>query len=473
MSWTNAVVTEAGLALQAKLVDGQTLGFLRVAAGTGTVDPAALANQTALVNEKQTLTFQPPNVLDGAKIKVPVMLNNIGLETGYTMQQLGFFADDPDDGEILYAIVQDEVGDTVPSQTESPGFVIEWAFVFQYGNADSVAVTLDPVGLVSIGMVGQPGGVAGLGENGAVPIEQGGTGATTAQDAVLALGALFAIAAAAAYNSSGTYAIGDYCTNDGNLYKCNTPIESGEPWNSEHWTETTVAAELAEVRASLANMFAKTYTAPSQIGITLGSETIESISTALPNGAMLMYGVGESANTEIYPFRLCTIIVYRIDASRVVWTAIDKSTGKNATGNWSNDLGFTGWAPKLPEKRSLPLADGWIRVNAAEYWVTQENVVIVTFRVAPENGVAIDTSTKIIATLPEGFRPVGCMPHISVATMKSGEKGNDAQAWIDEIGNIYAQAVTPIPATSGGIPVNWGGFAGTFVFVVGNDLAKG
>lgn len=118
-----------------------------------------------------------------------------------------------------------------------------------------------------------------------------------------------------------------------------------------------------------------------------------------------------------------------------------------------------------PQKYSLPLADGWVRVNAAEYWKTQEGIVIVTFRVAPENGVAIDTSTKIIATLPEGFRPVGYMPHISAVTMKNGEKGNDAQAWINETGNIYAQAVTPIPETSGGSPANWGGFAGTFIFV--------
>ena len=64
---------------------------------------------------------------------------------------------------------------------------------------------------------------------------------------------LLAVAAAAAYNPSGTYVIGDYCTNDGNLYKCNTPIESGEAWNAAHWTETTVTAELAEVRASLSN----------------------------------------------------------------------------------------------------------------------------------------------------------------------------------------------------------------------------
>ena len=38
-------------------------------------------------------------------------------------------------------------------------------------------------------MVGQPGGVAGLDENGAVSIPQGGTGATTAQTALVALGA--------------------------------------------------------------------------------------------------------------------------------------------------------------------------------------------------------------------------------------------------------------------------------------------
>ena len=64
---------------------------------------------------------------------------------------------------------------------------------------------------------------------------------------------LLAIAAAAAYDPEGSYAVGDYCTHGGKLYKCNTAIPDGEPWTAEHWTETTVAAELAEVRASLSN----------------------------------------------------------------------------------------------------------------------------------------------------------------------------------------------------------------------------
>lgn len=89
---------------------------------------------------------------------------------------------------------------------------------------------------------------------------------------------LLAVAAAAAYNPSGAYAVGDYCTNDGNLYKCNTPIESGEEWNAAHWTATSVAAELAEVRASLSNKAEKTppqiYDLPLSDGVKAASQCI-------------------------------------------------------------------------------------------------------------------------------------------------------------------------------------------------------
>ena len=408
MSWTNAVVTEAGLALQAKLVDGQTLGFLRVAAGTGTVDPASLANQTALVNEKQTLTFQPPNVLDGAKIKVPVMLNNIGLETGYTMQQLGFFADDPDDGEILYAIVQDEVGDTVPSQTESPGFVIEWAFVFQYGNAGSVTVTLDPVGLVSIGMVGQPGGVAGLGENGAVPIEQGGTGATTSQDAVDALGALFAIAAAAAYDPEGSYAVGDYCTNGGKLHKCYTAIPDGEPWTAEHWTETTVAAELAEVRASLSNK---------QDLIWLGIAEMDADLNDLKQiGTTAIHGTSKNVPPDVIPgnWGLLTVSANskngQVGCTQHLSIMVTEGYFPQIyERNW-NGLNWSKWAriatatpPQehaIVPKNGATLIDGMKNVFSKDQFGKLELHVGMNFSSVPAKGTEI-------FSLPQSFAPVG------------------------------------------------------------------
>lgn len=46
------------------------------------------------------------------------------------------------------------------------------------------------------------------------------------------------------YNAAGTYAVGDYCTKDGKLYKCTTAITAAEAWNAAHWAETTIGAEL-------------------------------------------------------------------------------------------------------------------------------------------------------------------------------------------------------------------------------------
>lgn len=61
----------------------------------------------------------------------------------------------------------------------------------------------------------------------------------------LAYKSLLATSAAKEYSPNGSYVPGDYCTHDGKLHKCSTPIPSGETWNAAHWTETTVAAELA------------------------------------------------------------------------------------------------------------------------------------------------------------------------------------------------------------------------------------
>ena len=183
VKWTAAGLTPAGNALQAALLGtGDGLTFTR----------AAAADAEGV--ERLDLTLQSPCTVDGPKCRVPVLLTNAGVETAFTMTELRFYVRRVTDGaptgeEILYATVTDETGDPIPTAAQSPGFTIDWAFVFQYGNAGSVTVTLDPVGLVSIGMVGQPGGVAALGDNGAVPVSQGGTGATTASAALAVLGA--------------------------------------------------------------------------------------------------------------------------------------------------------------------------------------------------------------------------------------------------------------------------------------------
>ena len=123
-------------------------------------------------------------MLEGAKVRVRAVLVNTGLSAGYTMRQLGFYARAEDSGdEVLYALVQDEAGDPIPAAAESPGFSVDWTYVFSFGGAAEVTVELDPAGVIGWGAVGQPDGVAWLNEESFVPIEQGGTAAGTAQGA--------------------------------------------------------------------------------------------------------------------------------------------------------------------------------------------------------------------------------------------------------------------------------------------------
>ena len=57
---------------------------------------------------------------------------------------------------------------------------------------------------------------------------------------------------AAEYSATATYAMGDYCTHDGKLYRCTTAITEPEAWTEAHWTETTVGAELTAIYTALA-----------------------------------------------------------------------------------------------------------------------------------------------------------------------------------------------------------------------------
>lgn len=57
---------------------------------------------------------------------------------------------------------------------------------------------------------------------------------------------------AADYSTSSAYAVGALCIYGGTLYSCNTAIGTGgEAWNAAHWTQVTIAGELAGVAAEI------------------------------------------------------------------------------------------------------------------------------------------------------------------------------------------------------------------------------
>ena len=184
--WSNATITTAGLALLAKLTQGSTLSVTKAVVGSGTVAVEDLANQTAVSSPQQTLTIRSLATPEAGTAALTCYLTNDSVNTSYTAMQVGVYATDPDDGEILYFIVQAQsgTGTVIPSSTEMPGFTAEWTFYFTFGNATSVSVTVSPANTISQTqaqqMIDQAIAGAQLAASqitsGILPVARGGTG---------------------------------------------------------------------------------------------------------------------------------------------------------------------------------------------------------------------------------------------------------------------------------------------------------
>lgn len=115
------IVTKKGLALQSKVQAGfQKLKFTRVATGSGRVDDAtALVSLEALVEYRQTIAINDTKVKDGTTAIVEAVLSNHTLDEGYYLTEIGVFAEDADEGEILYSVVNfGDQGDYMPAKTQ-------------------------------------------------------------------------------------------------------------------------------------------------------------------------------------------------------------------------------------------------------------------------------------------------------------------------------------------------------------------
>lgn len=93
--------TKKGLALSAKLLTGAALTITRVTAGSG--NTAAPAEAASLPQPRQVLAVNAP-VRSGNTAIIPATLTAALAEEDYTLTELGVYARDPDEGEILYKV---------------------------------------------------------------------------------------------------------------------------------------------------------------------------------------------------------------------------------------------------------------------------------------------------------------------------------------------------------------------------------
>ena len=151
MSWVTTV-TNKGIALQTKQVAGATISFTRIVGGSGSVPVVNLKEQTSISNIKSALS------IEGLKIKgneyvITALLSNIGLSSEYYLSQIGIYANDPDNGEILFAIAQIDTPKKIPNESSSPGYNIEFAFTFKNENGAELTIIPDMAGYMTRGQI--------------------------------------------------------------------------------------------------------------------------------------------------------------------------------------------------------------------------------------------------------------------------------------------------------------------------------
>jgi len=153
----NLALTAKGQILKAKIEAGGgtvPLNITRVVTGSGySPDPLNLED---VVDFKQTFTIVG-QTNDGIRAVISVFVTNQGnpatgeppVAAEYSLTQIGFYALDPDEGEILYRITQ--TGNPMPvPPAHAKGWQYEPTFSIETHNASEVTIIVNPAGLATL-----------------------------------------------------------------------------------------------------------------------------------------------------------------------------------------------------------------------------------------------------------------------------------------------------------------------------------
>lgn len=166
-------LTNAGQALQTKVLAGETLTFTRIALGDGQLNGQPIAPLTALISQKATVEVDSVRVVNTSTAQVAGFFSNADVSTGFWWRETGVFAQDPDAGEILYGYTNaGDAGDYIPTVEDTR--IEKYIYCsIAVANADTVNITI-PSSDTYIPMTqkGVAGGVATLDSGGKVPMEQ-------------------------------------------------------------------------------------------------------------------------------------------------------------------------------------------------------------------------------------------------------------------------------------------------------------
>lgn len=143
-----ATLTRKGIGLLAKAQAGLTgITFTKAASGNGSYEgDEPLVEKEALKDQRQEFPFDKVSVINGTAVSVKFTITNEqesgNLQEGYHVKEIGVFAEDPDEGEILYAIATavENQWDYMPAYNSLMPAYITVEFYAEVSNASEVTI---------------------------------------------------------------------------------------------------------------------------------------------------------------------------------------------------------------------------------------------------------------------------------------------------------------------------------------------
>ena len=166
-------LTNAGQALQTKVLAGATLTFTRIALGDGQLNGQPIAPLTALISQKATVEVDSVRVVNTSTAQVAGFFSNADISTGFWWRETGVFAQDPDVGEILYGYTNaGDAGDYIPTVADTR--IEKYIYCsIAVASATTVDITIPSSDTyIPMSQKGAAGGVATLDSGGKVPEDQ-------------------------------------------------------------------------------------------------------------------------------------------------------------------------------------------------------------------------------------------------------------------------------------------------------------
>lgn len=253
---------------------------------------------------------------------------------------------------------------------------------------------------------------------------------------------------AGVYSTSGTYAVGDYVTYDGKLYRCVTAIDTAEAWTVAHWTEVTVGEDVADLKSAINEIDEtvsgeKNYLVNQKIitaaGDTRGSLTTDSnfsVSELIPISDMPASGSTITVDYGTIPENTMFALYNSQGGFLDSWGLQSSATSRAFTFSYASytDLAYVRFAFKKGYSAKITSQDG-----TATYWYAQNvgglvnEVNTIKSTVAALPSTFMQTNTYIDESMVNRLNPLECDLNVIVVPSTGAVDSNNSYFTTDYI----------------------------------------